>query len=184
MSRPARSKAQPPLVVTHFQESLVLNQYLISLLGIDPLAAHSDGGRTVRPLEQIAKSLRAVEPGIAAKGKHRFLEELVAHLPKSAALSVAERERFDANLVAHTQAINARRKQKGELAWKYFQWLSLLFVEIYLDRYFNDRQGLEHEGPGNARPEQVAGVFPGRKRLLGQGIGAVGDSDVIQQFSF
>jgi hypothetical protein len=36
----------------------------------------------------------------------------------------------------------ARRKIKGEMAWKYFQWLSLLFVEIYLDRYFNDRQGL------------------------------------------
>lgn len=83
MSRPTRSKIQPPLVAAHFQESLVLNQYLISLLGIDPLVAHTDSGRTVRPLEQIAKSLRTVEPGIAANGKHRFLEELVAHLPKS-----------------------------------------------------------------------------------------------------
>ena len=142
MSRPPRSKAQPPLVVAHFQEALVLNQYLIGLLGIDPLLPHKDGGRTVRPLEQIAKSLRTVEPGIAANGKHRFLEELVAHLPASAALSVADLERFDANLVAHTQTINARRKYKGDIAWKYFQWLSLMFVEIYLDRYFNDRQGL------------------------------------------
>jgi hypothetical protein len=142
MSSSPRKKALPPLVVTHFQEALVLNQYLISLLGIDPLLPHTDGGRTVRPLEQIAKSLRTVEPGIAANGKHRFLEELIAHLPASAALSVADLERFDANLVAHTQTINARRKNKGDIAWKYFQWLSLLFVEMYLDRYFNDRQGL------------------------------------------
>ena len=51
MSRtPRSSKAQPPLVAAHFQEALVLNQYLISLLGIDPLATHTDAGRTVRPL--------------------------------------------------------------------------------------------------------------------------------------
>lgn len=69
-------------------------------------------------------------------------ERAPAMFRESAGLSVAELERFDANLVAHTQTINARRKIKGEMAWKYFQWLSLLFVEIYLDRYFNDRQGL------------------------------------------
>ncbi|MDD5298739.1 MAG: DEAD/DEAH box helicase family protein [Rhodocyclaceae bacterium] len=141
VSKP-RAKAQPPLVASHFQEALVLNQYLVSLFGIDPLAPHQDGGRKVRPLEQIAKSLCAVEPGIAPNGKHRFLDELLSHLPKEALLTVAELERFDANLVAHTQAINSRRKQKTGLAWKYFQWLTLLFVEIYLDRYFNDRQGL------------------------------------------
>ena len=143
MSRAARSgKAQPPLVVSHFQEALVLNQFLVGLFGIDPLHPHTDGGRKVRPLELLAKTLRTVEPGIAPSGKHRFLEALLSHLPSGAVLTAAELTRYDASLVAHTQAINAKRKQKGDIVWKYFQWLTLLFVEIYLDRYFSDRQGL------------------------------------------
>jgi len=28
------------------------------------------------------------------------------------------------------------------VVWKYFQWLTLLFAEIYLDRYFKDPEGL------------------------------------------
>lgn len=28
------------------------------------------------------------------------------------------------------------------MVWKYYQWLTLLFVEIYLDRYFGNRDGL------------------------------------------
>lgn len=139
---PRKGKAQPPLVASHFQEALVLNQYLISLFGIDPLVTHKDGTHNVRPLEIIAKSLRSAMAGIDKNGKHHFLTALLSHLPPHAALTPAELERYDANLVAHTRTINARRKHKGEIAWKYFQWLTLLFVEIYLDRYFNDRQGL------------------------------------------
>lgn len=139
---PRKGKAQPPLVASHFQEALVLNQYLISLFGIDPLVTHKDGTYSVRPLEIIAKSLRGAMAGIDKNGKHHFLTSLLSHLPPHAALPPAELERYDANLVAHTRTINARRKHKGEIAWKYFQWLTLLFVEIYLDRYFNDRQGL------------------------------------------
>jgi hypothetical protein len=139
---PRKGKAQPLLVASHFQEALVLNQYLISLFGIDPLVTHKDGTHNVRPLEIIAKSLRGATAGIDKNGKHHFLTALLSHLPPHAALSPAELERYDANLVAHTRTINARRKHKGEIVWKYFQWLTLLFVEIYLDRYFNDRQGL------------------------------------------
>lgn len=139
---PRKGKAQPPLVASHFQEALVLNQYLISLFGIDPLVTHKDDTDNVRPLEIIAKTLRGATAGIDKNGKHHFLTALLSHLPPHAALTPAELERYDANLVAHTRTINARRKHKGEIAWKYFQWLTLLFVEIYLDRYFNDRQGL------------------------------------------
>ncbi|MDH2199499.1 DEAD/DEAH box helicase family protein [Ectopseudomonas oleovorans] len=139
---PRKGKAQPPLVASHFQEALVLNQYLISLFGIDPLVTHKDGTHNVRPLEIIAKSLRGATAGIDKNGRHHFLTALLSHLPPHAALTPAQLERYDANLVAHTRTINARRKHKGEIAWKYFQWLTLLFVEIYLDRYFNDRQGL------------------------------------------
>ena len=47
---------------------------------------------------------------------------------------------FDANLVAHLDEINLYRDEK--IQWKYFQWLSLMFVEIYLHEFFKDRHGL------------------------------------------
>lgn len=135
-------KAAQPLVASHFQNALVLNQWVISLLGVDPLAAHTDAGRNKRPLEVLAKTLREIEPGIAPDGKHRFAKAMTDHLQAGAVITTADIERYDANVVAHTRWINERRKHKGPIVWKYFQWLTLLFVEIYLDRYFSDRQGL------------------------------------------
>ena len=40
--------------------------------------------------------------------------------------------------------LNERRLTRGDepIVWKYFQYLTLLFTEIYLDRYFHDPQGL------------------------------------------
>ena len=140
--KPRAPKAAAPLVASHFQETLVLNQWLISLLGIDPLAPHQDAGRPQRPLEMLAKTLRDATPGIAPDGQHGFAKALVSHLQPSALLTQADIERYDAAIVLHTQTINACRKHKGPIHWKYFQWLTLLFVEMYLDRYFNDRQGL------------------------------------------
>ena len=54
----------------------------------------------------------------------------------------ADLRRYDLNVVAHWQAITAQRnKLEGhELQMKYFQYLSLLFTELYLDWYFNHRQ--------------------------------------------
>lgn len=174
MSRaPRSSKVQPPLVASHFQEALVLNQFLVGLFGIDPLHPHTDGGRKVRSLEVLAKTLRAVEPGIAPNGKHRFLEALLSHLPTGAVLTPAELTRYDANVVAHTQAINGKRKQKGDIVWKYFQWLTLLFVEIYLDRYFSDRQGLC--AALNDFVERFNRFHEQQKRATGIGLYAVDD---------
>ncbi len=50
---------------------------------------------------------------------------------------------YEENIVRHTQAINEKRHRP--VTWKYFQWLTLLFAEIYLDRYFNDRKALLRE---------------------------------------
>ncbi|MFQ5557868.1 MAG: hypothetical protein ACE5GB_10240, partial [Acidimicrobiales bacterium] len=45
---------------------------------------------------------------------------------------------FDQAVVRVTGRLNERRITRGEapIAWKYFQYLALLFTEIYLDRYF------------------------------------------------
>jgi hypothetical protein len=41
---------------------------------------------------------------------------------------------YEERITQHTREINERRTRP--ITWKYFQWLTLLFVEIYLDRYF------------------------------------------------
>ena len=43
---------------------------------------------------------------------------------------------YDQNIVKHTMSLNERRAEP--IRWKYFQWLSLLFAEVYLDRFFRD----------------------------------------------
>ena len=50
---------------------------------------------------------------------------------------------YEENIVRHTQTINENRHRP--IVWKYFQWLTLLFVEIYLDRYFGNREGMLSE---------------------------------------
>jgi Type III restriction enzyme, res subunit len=59
-------------------------------------------------------------------------------------ISEQELRRYDLNIVQHWNAITEKRnKVEGTvLNLKYFQYLSLLFTEIYLDWYFNQRQQL------------------------------------------
>ncbi|MCD8290533.1 MAG: DEAD/DEAH box helicase family protein, partial [Prevotella sp.] len=47
---------------------------------------------------------------------------------------------YDHNIYRHTQEINKNRDK--EIKWKYFQYLSLLFTEIYLDKYFTNKEKL------------------------------------------
>lgn len=48
--------------------------------------------------------------------------------------------RYDRHIYEYTLQINEYRQDK--VIWKYFQWLELLFTEVYLDKYFSDREGL------------------------------------------
>lgn len=43
-------------------------------------------------------------------------------------------QEYEENIVRHTTYINANRRET--ILWKYFQWLALMFIEIYLDFYF------------------------------------------------
>jgi len=54
------TKAKKPsaLPLLAFSNKLVLNQWLLSLFGIDPLAANSHNGLAVRPMAVLSKTLR------------------------------------------------------------------------------------------------------------------------------
>ena len=123
-----------------FRDKLLLNQWLMSLFGIDPLRE----GAKKRPFHKLAEPIRDPRlEGLDKDNLHNFYHALVnsnlfwddvTELSKTQLLS------FEENIVRHTQAINAKRHRP--VVWKYYQWLSLLFVEIYLDRYFSDRESL------------------------------------------
>lgn len=46
---------------------------------------------------------------------------------------------YDHRIVKYTEEINETRGSQP-IRWKYFQYLSLLFTEMYLDKYFNNKQ--------------------------------------------
>ncbi len=123
-----------------FGHKLMLNQWIVSLFGFDPLKDHKDGNRTLRPMQQLAKSVKDVHGGMTTENLHHFYKALDINLQVTATITRADLLRYEHNIVSHTLAINEKRDRP--IVWKYYQWLSLLFAEIYLDRFFADREAL------------------------------------------
>lgn len=120
---------QPPVP---FPYKLVLNQWILALFN-------------VKRLEELAAHLRdeALE-GMDENNVHHFHHALTAQFFNLTQLSTDLLLVYDQNIVRHTLRLNERRITRGEepIVWKYFQYLSLLFTEIYLDRYFTDAKAL------------------------------------------
>ena len=111
-----------------FVHKLVLNQWLLSLFD-------------VKRFEQLAEYLRNEKlEGMDENNVHHFHHALTAQLFNLTKLPTELLLEYDQNIVKHTQRLNERRITRGEapIVWKYFQYLTLLFTEVYLDRYFTD----------------------------------------------
>lgn len=82
--------------------------------------------------------------GIHEDGQSLFFHELSNYLFEIDLIDLDELRRYDLNIVKHWQQITEHRNRKEDtvLNMKYFQYLSLLFTEIYLDWYFNRKQEL------------------------------------------
>ncbi|MBX0332966.1 DEAD/DEAH box helicase family protein [Pontibacter sp. HSC-14F20] len=112
-------------------DSLVLNKYILSLFGSTDLEA----------LSQHLKD-SALE-GYDENNISRFHHALVVHLFGNENLPKELLLQYDQNIYSHTQAISQKREEP--IKWKYFQYLALLFTEIYLDKYFTDSEALRKE---------------------------------------
>ncbi len=111
-----------------FNEKLVLNSYLLSLFGVGSF-------------EELAKDLKssrleALDENDTSLFFHSLKDKLVS---THKIISDDKLLEYDENIVRHTKTMGRGIK------WKYFQYLSLLFVEIYLDRYFEDKEQLLRE---------------------------------------
>jgi hypothetical protein len=99
----------------------------------------------VSRFEQLAEHLRNEKlEGVDKNNIHHFHHALTSQLFNLTELSTDLLLECDQNIVKHTLRLNERRITHGEepIRWKYFQYLTLLFTEIYLDRYFRDPEGL------------------------------------------
>ncbi|MHA7881140.1 MAG: DEAD/DEAH box helicase family protein [Saccharospirillum sp.] len=123
-----------------FGHKLVLNQWIVSLFGFDPLKDHRDGKSTLRPVQPLAKTVKDAPEGMTSENLHHFYKALDLHLQEGSQITRSDLLRYEQNIVSHTLSINEKRDQP--ITWKYFQWLSLLFAEIYLDRFFSGRAEL------------------------------------------
>ena len=130
VGRPKRPVAGAATSIT-FARKLVLNQWLLSLFGIDSFKV-------------LSGLLKDAAEGQDPNGIHHFHHLLVAGLGARPLLSDTMLLDYDQNIVAHTNQLNAKRLVRGQspIVWKYFQYLALLFTEVYLDKFFRDPHGL------------------------------------------
>jgi hypothetical protein len=144
MPRPARRSSRPQLPFTY---KLVLNQWMFGLFGLPSTDGfYTWNGRRVSLLEAFKQKFQFSEDaagGLDENNVHRFHTTLI-NQPPLEALPPEVLLEYDQNIVRHTLRLNERRISRGDdpIVWKYFQYLTLLFTEIYLDRYFHDPDAL------------------------------------------
>jgi len=128
--RTVRRKPKEP-----FQHKLILNQWLLSLF-------------EVTSFDDLATALRnGLKKGLDENNTHYFHHQLSETFPNLRQLPSSLLLEYDHNIFKHTRHINEARITQSEppIIWKYFQYLTLLFTEIYLDRYFRDPKSLLQE---------------------------------------
>jgi Type III restriction enzyme, res subunit len=115
----------------HFADKLVLAQWAMRQMGINDFTRLSD-------------ILRAPEfEGWAEDGGSKFVQQLVARLPKNRQMSDDLLRDYDTNIVGHWKHITSKRNLQGPTLYPlYFQYLGLLFSEHYLERYFRGAEDL------------------------------------------
>lgn len=111
-----------------FNEKLVLNQWILGLFEVESFA-------------KLSEDLKNPElEGYDENNVSLFHHQLTQRLFERGQLSNQILLAYDEDIFKHTQRLNERRREP--IRWKYFQYLSLLFTEIYLDRFFSDQDRL------------------------------------------
>ena len=125
--KPRNTASAQPARQFRFDESLALFQYMLSLFGKESLDSLCEGMK--------GENWEGRDEQNVSRHYH-FLTTQLIDFP---GVSKEQLLRYDQNITRHTLAISGKR---GDFRWKYFQYMALLFAEIYLEKYFNDFHGL------------------------------------------
>ncbi len=118
-------------VELRLSNALLLNKFMLSLFGASSLEALSE---------------HLKDPALEGYDENNvsfFYNTLIARPIPNSELTAEQLLVYDQNIFRHTLAISGERGER--IRWKYYQYLSLLFTEIYLDRYFNARSKLLYD---------------------------------------
>ncbi len=132
----------------HFRHHLVLNQWLFSLFGLDSISGfyEIEQNKDVATLEAFRErfQLRGETSGRNTEGEHLLIQRIRENFTDDVKLSDEQLLGYDRRIQAITETINSGRKAKSlePVEWKYFQYLMLLFTEIYLDYLFTRQDEL------------------------------------------
>lgn len=109
-----------------FDAQLVLFRYFLGEIGLVWL-------------KTLAKELNDTEHEGLDEGGNTFFYRFIRLIceTKGCPISSDKLKEYDENILRHTKHIAEKR---GGIKWKYFQYVALLFTEMYLDRYFSDRE--------------------------------------------
>lgn len=111
------------------KNTLILNRFILNLFGASSFSA-------------IAKEMKEERlEGYDENNISHFYHQLIGRMFANGNLPKDQLLEYDQNIFRHSRQI--MEKQNKDFKWKYFQYLSLLFTEIYLDRYFSDPNGLQ-----------------------------------------
>src|SRR4051812_9709815 len=125
------SNSKPRDNCERFDQRLVLRRWMFSLFGAKNLQDLTVDGNWDE------------YEGFSEEGQTVFLPLVSNRKSNHSSLSKEVLAEYDGNIVRHWKDITARRQESGrQLLPKYFQYLALLFTEIYLDRYFYDVERL------------------------------------------
>jgi len=111
---------------------LRLENRLVLLAWLNNLFGYKDN-------RELLSSMKEAGEGFDSYGESYVYKQLAGRGDKVKIL-LADIRRYDSNIRDHLEAINKHRAEPITL--RYFQYLSVLYTEIFLDWYFNRRAGL------------------------------------------
>ena len=166
MAKKAPTRRKPKAPPADFHKQTVLFSWALDRLGVGTL-------------DQFRKkfNLDADSPtGVGEETRHHVAYTAIANRLRAdakaygtaAPLDPDTLRRYEDALLDDTASLNAARRRAGQpaVAWQYFQYLALLLTELYLDRYFEDAEGLRNElnahidRHNTAAPEHAVAPFP------------------------
>jgi len=107
------------------EKYLILNKYLLSLFGVNSIS-------------DLRKELKNKQEGFDNDGKSFFADTLIGL--KNLRIDRNDLLQYDIAIKEYSARLSKHRREN--IVLKYFQYLAVLFAEIYLDRYFNRKQAL------------------------------------------
>jgi len=110
-----------------FEKHLVLNKYFLGLFGFNDF-------------NELREKLKDTEEGYDSQGRSYFVDVLIGLKPKWEDLLL----KYDETIKEYVEKLRQNRRQPN-FNLKYFQYLAILFTEIFLDKYYNDKERFLNE---------------------------------------